>query len=62
LIYFEKRQKRLKSDVPNALRVQIVNNWYDVLDNSNDYFNYYENIKSSYKFINWKSNEYSRDT
>jgi len=68
---FSKRQKRLKGDVPdmyiynnipNALRVQIVHIWYDVLGNSNDYFNYHENVKSAYKFIDWKSNEYSRDT
>lgn len=52
----------IKNNVPNALRVQIVNNWYYELDNSNEYFNYYENVKSAYKFIDWKSNEYSRNT
>jgi len=57
---FSKRQKKLRGDVPdvytydnipNPLRVQIVHIWYDVLGNSNDYYNYHESVKSAYKFI-----------
>ena len=57
---FSKRQKKLKGDVPdvytydnvpNALRVQIVHIWYDVIGNSDNYFSYRENVKSAYKFI-----------
>lgn len=57
---FSKRQKKLRgdvpdiytyNDVPNALRVQIVHIWHDVLGNSNNYFSYPENVKSAYKFI-----------
>jgi len=57
---FSKRQKRLKGDIPdiytydnipNALRVQIVHIWYDVLGNGKDYFGYHTEVKSAYKFI-----------
>lgn len=57
---FSKRQKKLRGDVPdvyvydnipNALRVQIVHIWNDVLGSSNDYHGYRENVKSAYKLI-----------
>lgn len=57
---FSKRQKKLKGDVPdvyvydnipNALRVQIINIWYDSLGNNRDYFGYHQNVKSVYKLI-----------
>ena len=57
---FSKRQKKLKGDVPdvytydnmpNALRVQIVHIWHDVIGDINDYFSHYKDVKSAYKFI-----------
>ncbi len=57
---FSKRQKKLRgdvpdvyiyTDVPNALRVQIVHIWYDVLGNQNDYSGYRTGVESAYKFI-----------
>lgn len=59
---FSKRQKKLRGDVPdvytyddlpNALRVQIVHIWYDVLGNSEEYYLHHkaEEVKSAYKFI-----------
>lgn len=57
---FSKRQKKLRGDIPdvytydnipNALRVQIVHIWYDVLGNGNDYYNSSFRVKSTYKFI-----------
>lgn len=57
---FSKRQKKLRGDVPdvytydnipNALRVQIVHIWRDVLGNEQQYYNYPEGSKEAYKFI-----------
>lgn len=57
---FSKRQKKLKGDIPdvyvydnipNALRVQIIHIWYDILGNSDDYYSYYKNVKLAYKLI-----------
>jgi len=57
---FSKRQKKLRGDVPdvysydnlpNALRVQIIHIWSDVLGNNQDYYSSRESVKSAYKFI-----------
>lgn len=57
---FSKRQKKLRGDVPdvytyddlpNALRVQIVHIWTDVLGNSQDYIEYRERVRVAYKII-----------
>jgi hypothetical protein len=56
---FSKRQKKLRGDIPDvytydqlpdALRVQIVHIWSDVLGNEKDYYNYSEVIPA-YQFI-----------
>ncbi|RJX36266.1 MAG: hypothetical protein C4531_00140 [Desulfurivibrio sp.] len=60
---FSKRQKALRGDVPdvytyddlpNALRVQIVHIWTDVLGSDKNYYDQYgygPNIQAAYKFI-----------
>jgi hypothetical protein len=60
---FSKRQKALRGDIPdvytyedlpNALRVQIVNIWSDALGNTSHYYDHYgcgPNVKTAYKFI-----------
>lgn len=60
---FSKRQKALRGEVPdvftyenlpNALRVQIVHIWTDMLGSDRDYYDTYghaDTVKSAYKFI-----------
>ncbi|EPM5582791.1 STM4504/CBY_0614 family protein [Vibrio vulnificus] len=57
---FSKRQKKLRGDVPDVyvydeipqpLKVQIVNIWEDTLGNSENYYSYREDVKGTYKFL-----------
>lgn len=57
---FSKRQKRLRGDVPDVytydsipepLRVQIVHIWEDAIGNETLYYNDYNRVKSTYKFL-----------
>lgn len=57
---FSKRQKRLRGDVPDvyvydkipdALKVQIIHIWNDVLGSNKDYYSYHNKVQLAYKLI-----------